>query len=479
MFKFLRLDFDRLTQPRPEASNRRSLLAEGAALLHRSDESAYSIVPSCLSYRVKDRKSHASFESTDLGYRQLNIYNDLFTSRVYKRNYRPLGTIPPMRNRSLVEGGSVDSRSITPAQTILKQREGTLIAKQQPYLAELSSHDRQQGEQALLNEGSSDENTHLHDDREARASRNKAFQKERGLGQPCMPTTYQDHHYTEETYSACDLSPGIVDLPFTQSVNTIHVVRSEPGYEASVGGLATDARRGVSAVVKDVIQDGSRPTNSKDIKNDASSETMEHILVHHDRDFNHSTTAADTIAELEANPVEWVVQLSSIPYATSGKLSYGFFVNGPTLSYRMKAILGITGNYDIRRCVSRSKEEHLKMLLLYQPAEFADWRKYYFLESCVQGKADLVQMLLEYGIDVDLEYGGRTGPSLATRCGHIHVVQKFLWWAIYNDINIIESHKLLCDAVISPSPQQAMIQLLVCNGAKVDRWYAANSLGFS
>ena len=118
------------------------MLAQGAALLHRSDESAYSIVPSRTSYRVEDRESHASFESTELMYRQLNIDNDLFTSRVYKRNYRPLGTFSHVKTRCSIEEGSVDSRSVIPRATIRKQRKDTLVAKQYTHLAELVSHDR-------------------------------------------------------------------------------------------------------------------------------------------------------------------------------------------------------------------------------------------------------------------------------------------------------------------------------------------------
>lgn len=106
------------------------------------------------------------------------------------------------------------------------------------------------------------------------------------------------------------------------------------------------------------------------------------------------------------------------------------------------------------------------MLLLHQPAEFADWREYYFLEACLQGKANLVQTLLEYGVDVDLEHGGLTGPSLATRCGHIHVVKQFLLWAAHNNSNIIKRHTLLHDAVVSAN--EALIQLLVSNGARAD-----------
>lgn len=55
----------------------------------KSDESAFSIVPSRLSMstgRTTIRDSVSSYSS--MVYRQLSFEDDLFTSRVYKRNYR-------------------------------------------------------------------------------------------------------------------------------------------------------------------------------------------------------------------------------------------------------------------------------------------------------------------------------------------------------------------------------------------------------
>lgn len=58
----------------------------------KSDESAYSIVPSRMSSRMSvstmKRDSHMNIESTELTYRRFSFENDLFTARVYKRNYR-------------------------------------------------------------------------------------------------------------------------------------------------------------------------------------------------------------------------------------------------------------------------------------------------------------------------------------------------------------------------------------------------------
>lgn len=67
------------------------MLQEGASVLRQSDESALSIVPSRLSSRLSSiigSSSQVSLESAELVYHQLTIDDDLFTARVYKRNYR-------------------------------------------------------------------------------------------------------------------------------------------------------------------------------------------------------------------------------------------------------------------------------------------------------------------------------------------------------------------------------------------------------
>lgn len=349
----LRFGFDGLTHPRPEASNRKKMLAQGAVLLHNSDDSAYSIVPSRTSYHVKDRISHASFESTGLVHRQLNIDNDLFTSRVYKRSHRPLGTVLQIKNRSSIEEGLLESRSVTRGATIRKPIEGTLIAKQRFHLATSVSHDGRQGQQAFLNEG---ETTSLHGVEESRATRNRFSRKHPGLMQPCIPMMYQDHRYMEETYPASD-SSVIKDLPFARSRSAAHLIRAEPDHETSMDSCVADLRQEISVGSNDIVHDNLRPTNPEVTKTDASSEYLEDDLVCYERDSNISTMAADVIAELEANPIKWVVQLSRIPKTTSSKLSQHFLVDSPTVSYGLQFVLGIPGNYDIRRCVSRSKEE--------------------------------------------------------------------------------------------------------------------------
>lgn len=78
-----------LTLSRPQAVARKEALDVGLQVFRKSDESAFSIVPSRTSIRTRDTESLLSFESRrSLVYRELTIDSDLFTARVYKRNYR-------------------------------------------------------------------------------------------------------------------------------------------------------------------------------------------------------------------------------------------------------------------------------------------------------------------------------------------------------------------------------------------------------
>ena len=72
---------------------RTRLIDEAEPMLRRSDESAYSIVPSRMSSRTSGsryRKSlgGTSTASAELVYQRLSFENDLFTAPAYKRNYR-------------------------------------------------------------------------------------------------------------------------------------------------------------------------------------------------------------------------------------------------------------------------------------------------------------------------------------------------------------------------------------------------------
>ncbi|KAL8994878.1 MAG: hypothetical protein Q9169_005276 [Polycauliona sp. 2 TL-2023] len=80
----------------PEAGARRNLLAKGQEVFRKSDESAYSIVPSGPPDSIRTRLSRWSSMRSEksLAYHELSIDNDLFTARVYKRNYRNTAVIP-------------------------------------------------------------------------------------------------------------------------------------------------------------------------------------------------------------------------------------------------------------------------------------------------------------------------------------------------------------------------------------------------
>ncbi|CAF9936291.1 hypothetical protein IMSHALPRED_010700 [Imshaugia aleurites] len=72
---------------------RNRLIDEAEPILCRSDESAYSIVPSRMSSRVskstyRNSTGGASIASAEMAYRRLSFENDLFTAKAYKRNYR-------------------------------------------------------------------------------------------------------------------------------------------------------------------------------------------------------------------------------------------------------------------------------------------------------------------------------------------------------------------------------------------------------
>ena len=77
----------------PTLRDRSDLLQESEEQFRMSDESAYSIVPSHMSrsiYTVQTTDSGASKAEEDLVYKPLTFENELFTARVYKRNYRTL-----------------------------------------------------------------------------------------------------------------------------------------------------------------------------------------------------------------------------------------------------------------------------------------------------------------------------------------------------------------------------------------------------
>ena len=76
----------------PTSKDRTKFLKKKDKIFRASDASAYSIVPSRVSSRwsisTRSRMSVLSIDSNDLVYRPLSFEDDLFTARVYKRNYQ-------------------------------------------------------------------------------------------------------------------------------------------------------------------------------------------------------------------------------------------------------------------------------------------------------------------------------------------------------------------------------------------------------
>ena len=74
-----------MLRPTPQA--RGDNIASSQAEFRKSDESAYSIVPSCISSRLERENDDGSMRSSeDFLYRPLSFEDDLFNGMVYKRN---------------------------------------------------------------------------------------------------------------------------------------------------------------------------------------------------------------------------------------------------------------------------------------------------------------------------------------------------------------------------------------------------------
>jgi hypothetical protein len=114
-----------LTLPRPSSKDRAELLANESDTLKACDESAWTIVNSQASMLSRrSSESLTSIESAELIYTPLDFENDLFTARVYKRNYRPRLVQRMPKPTGLLYGSAAET-SAAPA-----QRPSTPKAKQ-------------------------------------------------------------------------------------------------------------------------------------------------------------------------------------------------------------------------------------------------------------------------------------------------------------------------------------------------------------
>ena len=211
-----------------------------------------------------------------------------------------------------------------------------------------------------------------------------------------------------------------------------------------------------SADSSNAIEDYFLPDSSKANENHPLPEdVVEYNPIRHDRA---PSGLEDTSSQASAC-ILWRVE----PFGKTGKTLY---VEGPAVSYNLRQRNSTSSaGHLFYRSVVCSKEGDLKSLLVLHGSRFAEWRKYYFLEACRQGKTDLVQVLLENGEDIDHEHDGLTGPQLATIGGHINVVERFLLWGSNNNVGIIERHSLLHAAVMSD--KVALTHFLITQGAKV------------
>ena len=120
-----------LRRCRPTPESTADVLQQSNNQFMKSDESAFSIVPSRLSSRISFSTSQTSRRTssdsyTKLAYRPLFFENDLFTARVYKRNYRNSRSQPQQRGEPNHEYGT-----IVPEGRKRKQNEAVLKLKLQ------------------------------------------------------------------------------------------------------------------------------------------------------------------------------------------------------------------------------------------------------------------------------------------------------------------------------------------------------------
>ena len=110
----------------PTVGDRNNLLRESEEQFGKSDQSAYSIVPSRMSmsiYTSDTIDSGASKSEENLVYKPLAFENELFTARVYKRNYRT----PALQRlfKGIEQKTSDNTRSPTVAQEIGEHPDGS------------------------------------------------------------------------------------------------------------------------------------------------------------------------------------------------------------------------------------------------------------------------------------------------------------------------------------------------------------------
>ena len=355
------LHFANLMGYRPEAPNRKQLLDQGAALLRRSDDSAFSIVPSRMSYLTQDRFSYISSEGTDLAYRELDVDDDLFTSRVYKRNYRNPTMIYQKKEQESVNQ-AVDRQTLKFDDQCLRRKSKLRISKQQRQTLTMTALERQ----GIIKT----------------VSTTKSYPKT----EPSGELAHHDNRSSQHRLSILS-STG-------ESCASIEVVASAFGGYTSISEAPW--------------------------------------LVH---------------------PIQYPYVLGPTPASKS------FSVQGPAVSLNLRAHTWRLSS--IRQSVSFTKAEDLKTLLMNIGSSYADWRKYFFLEACLQKRAPLVHLLLGFQ-----EKRKFTGLESATEGGYAEFIKVFLTWGIRHKTNMIEQHWLLHSAV--EYNREDVVDFLIEEGAQVN-----------
>ena len=357
-------NFAKLIEYRPEAPNRKRLLDQGAALLRRSDDSAFSVVPSRMSYLTQDRRfSYTSNEDTELIYRELDVDDDLFTSRVYKRNYR------------------------TPRMVYQKMEQeplGQAIRRLIPRL----------------------------DDESGRRKRNSRIAKQQ---RQTLTMTALERLGIIETVSTRNFYP-----------------RSTPN-----GDLAQHNNKSVQHRLSIFSSTGENCASIEDV----------------------ARASGDYTSISEA---QWLVYPIKYPYVLGPTpSSSGFSVEGPAVTLDLRANGDPSAHLCIRRSVSCSKAEDLEALLAHIGSSFADWRKHFFLEACLQKRTPLVHLLLGFQ-----ERGRIAGREPATEGCYADFIKVFLTWGIRHSTNMIEQHWLLHSAV--QFNREDVVDFLIGEGAQVN-----------
>ena len=356
-------DFAKLMEHRPEAPNRKRLLDQGAALLRRSDDSAFSIVPSRTSCLTQDRFSYTSNEGTDLIYRELDVDDDLFTSRVYKRNYR------------------------TPRMVYQKKEHEPVDEATRRPIAELDD------------EG---------------GKRKRSFQETKQQRQALTMIALERQ--------------GIIKIVSTRNLYP---------NSTSTGELAQHSNRSG----QHRLSISSSTGDSSSLIEDLAGASSDHTSV---------------------SEVQWLVHPIQYPYVLGPTpISEGFSVRGPAVSIHLRANEDHLGHLSIRQSVRFSSAEDLKTLLVRIGPSFADWRKHFFLEACLQKRTPLVHLLL--GLQ---ERGRFVSRDSAREGGYAEFIKVFVAWGIRHNANMIEQHWLLHSAV--QLNREDVVDFLIEEGAQVN-----------